>query len=331
MSLGLEREKKMAETTYTLKKVHTSSFTVLGNGMLRDTELALRERGLLATMLSLDDGWRFSVRGLASILYDGESAIKAALRILEAKGYLRRERLRDAQGRITAVLYQVSDAPVFLDTAALRTAEKIEAEEQRLQATLAAGEEEEPKESQLSFIFPAPEEPSEKTKSAASEESAEKMGNVEAPCELQKPTNAAEAKKAREAASKRLLVKVNETPSLAGTPSCIDVLQTKDGTTGRRNPKSRDRQKNRKKSIRKAGKEAAADEGRLLCGRSPPRERKYKGLPFGKKTGSGQTTRSKKQTRERCKMAAERKGRSHVAISQKNHEWAALWWANADN
>ncbi|MDO4318684.1 MAG: hypothetical protein Q4C48_10855 [Lachnospiraceae bacterium] len=161
----------MAETTYTLKKVHTNSYTVLGNAMLRDPELALRERGLLATMLSLDDGWRFSVRGLASILCDGESAIRSALKTLEAKGYLRRERLRDAQGRITATLYEVSDTPVFLDAAARLTADKLETDKSQLQEALvpAGGTEEDAEGAQLSLVFPAPEEPSEKTKPAEPE------------------------------------------------------------------------------------------------------------------------------------------------------------------
>lgn len=144
----------MTETIYTLRKVHTKSFTVLGNEMLRDQGLPLRERGLLATMLSLDDGWRFSVRGLASILYDGESAIKTSLKLLEEKGYLRRERVRDVTGRLTAILYQISDSPIFLDTAALLETEKKAEAERCLQEKLTEVDVDEPEDLQMSLVFP---------------------------------------------------------------------------------------------------------------------------------------------------------------------------------
>ena len=43
-------------------------YTNVANSIFRNKELSLRDRGLLTTLLSLPDNWRFSVMGLAEIL-----------------------------------------------------------------------------------------------------------------------------------------------------------------------------------------------------------------------------------------------------------------------
>ena len=45
----------------------TRDFTVMGNIHLRDKNLSLKAVGLLSKMLSFNDGWQFSTRGLAAI------------------------------------------------------------------------------------------------------------------------------------------------------------------------------------------------------------------------------------------------------------------------
>ncbi|MCD8117500.1 MAG: hypothetical protein LUE21_10375 [Oscillospiraceae bacterium] len=96
-----------------LKHIHTRDFTILPNSLIRDPALSLRSVGLLALMLSLPDGWRFSVAGLEKIApRDGRAAINTAVAEIEAAGYLR----RDGQGRgidrkIGGAVWYVSDAP----------------------------------------------------------------------------------------------------------------------------------------------------------------------------------------------------------------------------
>ena len=65
----------------------TKGFTVMSNYHLRDKNLTLKAKGLLSMMLSLPDGWHYSVRGLASICKEGVSSISATIRELDDCGY----------------------------------------------------------------------------------------------------------------------------------------------------------------------------------------------------------------------------------------------------
>lgn len=94
-----------------LVKKMSRDFTIINNKLLRDGSLGTSERGLLVTMLSLPDGWSFSIRGLAQILPDGITKISNALNKLEALNYLRRER-RYKNGRISSWDYIISDEPM---------------------------------------------------------------------------------------------------------------------------------------------------------------------------------------------------------------------------
>ena len=94
-----------------LVKKMSRDFTIINNKLLRDGNLGTSERGLLVTMLSLPDGWSFSIRGLAQILPDGITKISNALNKLESLNYLRRER-RYKNGRISSWDYIISDEPM---------------------------------------------------------------------------------------------------------------------------------------------------------------------------------------------------------------------------
>ena len=52
------------------------NFTVVHNQFLQDPELGIAERGLLMTMLSKPDSYDFSIKGLASLLPNGETVIR---------------------------------------------------------------------------------------------------------------------------------------------------------------------------------------------------------------------------------------------------------------
>lgn len=95
-----------------LRKEHKGSYTVVDNGVFK-SELSLKARGMLCTMLSLPNDWEFSENGLQSILRDGQTSIRSALKELEKSGYLRRERVRDDKGRIAECVWVVSDCPHF--------------------------------------------------------------------------------------------------------------------------------------------------------------------------------------------------------------------------
>lgn len=73
----------------------TRDYTVMSNHHLKDRTLTLKSKGLLSMMLSLPDEWNYTTRGLAAICREGVDSIGAALKELEAHGYIRRTQLRD--------------------------------------------------------------------------------------------------------------------------------------------------------------------------------------------------------------------------------------------
>ncbi|MEV0489110.1 helix-turn-helix domain-containing protein [Streptomyces atratus] len=79
---------------------HTSRFTVVGNHLTQHRELSLTAIGLAAHIQSLPAGARIGIKDLAVRFPESEARIAAALRELEAHGYLRRTRTRLANGRI---------------------------------------------------------------------------------------------------------------------------------------------------------------------------------------------------------------------------------------
>lgn len=89
----------------------TRDFTVMGNIHLRDKNLSLKAVGLLSKMLSFNDSWQFSTRGLAAICKEGPDAILSALKELEKNGYLVRHRGRDSKGRLVTTEFDIYESP----------------------------------------------------------------------------------------------------------------------------------------------------------------------------------------------------------------------------
>ena len=89
----------------------TRGYTVMANFHLKDQKLSLKAVGLLSKMLSFNDGWQFSTRGLAAICKEGPDAILSALRELEEHGYLVRHRQRDAKGRMSNTIFEIYEQP----------------------------------------------------------------------------------------------------------------------------------------------------------------------------------------------------------------------------
>ena len=62
-------------------------------------------------MLSFNDGWKFSTKGLSAICKEGPDAILSALRELEKHGYLVRHRQRDGKGRMSSTIFEIYEEP----------------------------------------------------------------------------------------------------------------------------------------------------------------------------------------------------------------------------
>ena len=87
------------------------SYTVMSNAHLRDRSLPLKAKGLLSLILSLPDGWDYTLKGLAVLSADGLDATRAAIRCLEKHGYISRRQLYDRQGHFAKNEYTVYETP----------------------------------------------------------------------------------------------------------------------------------------------------------------------------------------------------------------------------
>ena len=87
------------------------NYTVMSNVHLRDRSLPLKAKGLLSLILSLPDGWDFTLKGLAKLSADGLDSTRSAIRELEKSGYIIRRQLYDGQGRFAKNEYTVFESP----------------------------------------------------------------------------------------------------------------------------------------------------------------------------------------------------------------------------
>lgn len=87
----------------------------MANHHLRNRSLSLKAKGLLSLMLSLPEDWDYTTRGLACICKDGVDSIGSAIRELEAAGYVKRRRLRSANGQLADLEYTILEKPELSD------------------------------------------------------------------------------------------------------------------------------------------------------------------------------------------------------------------------
>ena len=88
-----------------------SDFTIMSNYHFKDRRLSMKSKGLLSMMLSFSDDWQYSLNGLATISKEGLTAIRAMVQELEDNGYLVRRRLRNEQGRLANIEYDIYEYP----------------------------------------------------------------------------------------------------------------------------------------------------------------------------------------------------------------------------
>ena len=93
------------------------NYTVMSNHHLQDKRLSLKAKGLLSYMLSLPDDWDYSLKGLTVGCKDGLDSVRTAVLELEERGYVRRQKVRNAKGQIIDYDYQVYESPAEDDPA----------------------------------------------------------------------------------------------------------------------------------------------------------------------------------------------------------------------
>lgn len=103
-------KKESGVTAVPIIRSKRQPYTVIFNGCLQDARLSFKARGLLAYMLSMQDGWEFYTKELVKHGVEGIDAIQSALNELTNLGYLRRNRRRE-KGKLRGQVWYVYDSP----------------------------------------------------------------------------------------------------------------------------------------------------------------------------------------------------------------------------
>lgn len=88
-----------------------TDFSVIDNHVFKDKELTLKAKGLLTTILSLPEDWKYSIEGLASLCADGTTSVTSALNELIDRGYITRTQSVDESGRFNGYIYDIYEKP----------------------------------------------------------------------------------------------------------------------------------------------------------------------------------------------------------------------------
>ena len=94
-------------------KKHLSKYARIPNSVLCDKELTLKAKGLYALIESKPENWSFSAKGLSSQTKESVDAVSSALKELEERGWLKREKYQDNAGHwcIDYHLYETQGEP----------------------------------------------------------------------------------------------------------------------------------------------------------------------------------------------------------------------------
>lgn len=96
-------------------KRKASPFTILDNSLLRNKQLSFKARGILAHLLSHSSQWTIRMTELfksAEGDVDGEATVRSGINELIEKGYMTRERVHGAGGKIAGWKYTVHEEPI---------------------------------------------------------------------------------------------------------------------------------------------------------------------------------------------------------------------------
>lgn len=73
-------------------------FVVMNNRFLRNKQMSLKAKGLLALCLSLPEDWDYSINGLVAITKESVTAVRNAMKELEELGHMKINKLQNEKG-----------------------------------------------------------------------------------------------------------------------------------------------------------------------------------------------------------------------------------------
>lgn len=100
----------MAERQIVIRR-NLSKETRIQNSIIWDDNISTMARFTLIAMLSMREGWDYSVRGMATMLHFSKDTMSKYIRELEGAGYLKREQGHSEKGKFAKAIYILTDTP----------------------------------------------------------------------------------------------------------------------------------------------------------------------------------------------------------------------------
>lgn len=88
----------MIELSTVIRVEKNREYVVMNNKFLRNKEMSLKAKGLLALCLSLPDTWDYSLNGLVAICKENITAVRSGLKELEQHGHLKINKKKGDKG-----------------------------------------------------------------------------------------------------------------------------------------------------------------------------------------------------------------------------------------
>lgn len=85
-------------------------YTVVSNESIKNPNLSLKAKGVLCLILSLKDVPELTEKDLVLFTKDGITGIRSSIKELEDCGYLKRERIRDENGKLKGSRWTLMDS-----------------------------------------------------------------------------------------------------------------------------------------------------------------------------------------------------------------------------
>jgi len=92
-------------------KTKTRNFVMIDKGLLEDSRLSWKAKGVLAYLLSKPDNWTIKVQDIEKRSIDGEKSVRSGLKELIEAGYAEIANAKDSQGRFLGKQYIVYEIP----------------------------------------------------------------------------------------------------------------------------------------------------------------------------------------------------------------------------
>lgn len=101
----------MIDLSTVIRVEKNREYVVMNNKFLRNKQMSLKAKGLLALCLSLPDDWDYSINGLVAICKENITSVRSGLKELEEHGHLKINKKKNDKGRFIYeyVIYEIPD------------------------------------------------------------------------------------------------------------------------------------------------------------------------------------------------------------------------------